>query len=348
MDSKDLYTCITCRVAFKDADFQRLHYKTDWHRYNLKRKVVDLPPVTSEAFQTRVTNIRNFNTQLEQDKSVYCKPCRKLFGNPNAYDNHLNSKKHKDSLKNYDESVDDIKQGSNKNEKKNEVLDESEEDVEEIDSDEWEEDVENPIDNNDCLFCSHHSKNFLKNLEHMTTAHSFFIPDIEFCVDVQGLLRYLGEKVVSGFMCLWCNEKGRTFHSVEAAKSHMTDKGHCKMLHEGVALAEYTDYYDYSTSYPDADEGVNADEEVDTNQLDDSEYQLVLPSGVKVGHRSLMRYYKQSITHKTALVPSRNTKKLHKVLATYRALGWTETQQEQAARKARDIHYLKRVQSKWY
>lgn len=31
----------------------------------------------------------------------------------------------------------------------------------------------------------------------------------------------------------------------------MTDKGHCKMLHEGIALAEYADFYDYSSSYPD-------------------------------------------------------------------------------------------------
>lgn len=46
-------------------------------------------------------------------------------------------------------------------------------------------------------------------------------------------------------MCLWCNETGRTFYSMEAARAHMVDKGHCKMLHEGLALAEYADYYDY-------------------------------------------------------------------------------------------------------
>lgn len=66
-----------------------------------------------------------------------------------------------------------------------------------------------------------------------------------------------------GFMCLWCNEKGRTFHSAEAARQHMIDKGHCKMIHEGVALAEYAEFYDYSSSYPDAErDDVNVDEEV--------------------------------------------------------------------------------------
>lgn len=45
----------------------------------------------------------------------------------------------------------------------------------------------------DCLFCSHHSKSLMKNLSHMTKIHSFFIPDVEFLVDLKGLIRYLGE-----------------------------------------------------------------------------------------------------------------------------------------------------------
>lgn len=43
------FTCISCHVVFKEANIQREHYRTDWHRYNLKRKVVDLPPVTAEG-----------------------------------------------------------------------------------------------------------------------------------------------------------------------------------------------------------------------------------------------------------------------------------------------------------
>lgn len=45
----------------------------------------------------------------------------------------------------------------------------------------------------DCLFCSHHSKSLMKNVAHMTKVHSFFIPDVEFLVDIKGLIRYLGE-----------------------------------------------------------------------------------------------------------------------------------------------------------
>jgi pre-60S factor REI1 len=49
-----LYTCITCRVGFGTSELQRGHYKTDWHRYNLKRKVAELPPVTADTFQQKV------------------------------------------------------------------------------------------------------------------------------------------------------------------------------------------------------------------------------------------------------------------------------------------------------
>ena len=44
--------------------------------------------------------------------------------------------------------------------------------------------------------------------------------------------------------------------------------------------------YDYTTSYPDQE---NPDEDVDLTNIDDTGFELVLPSGTKVGHRSLVR-----------------------------------------------------------
>jgi pre-60S factor REI1 len=51
--SSGLYTCLACQVAFQSAEGQRNHYKSDWHRYNLKRKVVTLPPVTLDQFNSK-------------------------------------------------------------------------------------------------------------------------------------------------------------------------------------------------------------------------------------------------------------------------------------------------------
>lgn len=48
-----IFTCISCQVAFQSPESQRAHYKTDWHRYNLKRKVVNLPPVTFSQFNEK-------------------------------------------------------------------------------------------------------------------------------------------------------------------------------------------------------------------------------------------------------------------------------------------------------
>jgi len=58
------------------------------------------------------------------------------------------------------------------------------------------------------------------------------------------------------------------------------------MIHEGEALLEYSDFYDYSSSYP-ADTPV-----VDYRIIEDVTSQLILPSGARIGKRSLMRYYR--------------------------------------------------------
>ncbi|CAH0722494.1 unnamed protein product, partial [Brenthis ino] len=371
------YTCITCQVLFKTADLQREHYKLDWHRYNLKRKVASIPPVTLEEFEERAKLHREQAENVDKDESIYCKCCSKLFNSKNTYNNHLNSKKHKlaeektlNDKKEEEESSDSnsfekveankssVQPGKfvvvNTEDSCDEDI-ETDSEIEELDSDEWEEcrikGSDSLIKPKDCLFCGHHSKNMVKNLKHMSESHSFFIPDIEYCVDVRGLLLYLGEKISQGFMCLWCNEVGRTFYSMEAAQAHMIDKGHCKMLHEGIALAEYADYYDYSASYPDHNEGednMDMDEEVEgPTTLGGEDFQLVLPSGVTVGHRSLMRYYKQNVTQNSQALVKKSDRKLHRLLGVYRALGWAPKEQALAAKKARDIHFMKRVQAKW-
>ena len=40
-------------VIFESPLALREHYKTDWHRYNLKRKVSGLPPISATSFQKR-------------------------------------------------------------------------------------------------------------------------------------------------------------------------------------------------------------------------------------------------------------------------------------------------------
>jgi pre-60S factor REI1 len=46
----------------------------------------------------------------------------------------------------------------------------------------------------------------------------FFIPEIEYLKDIEGLIKYLGEKISIGNTCIWCE---KTFYSIEATQAHM-------------------------------------------------------------------------------------------------------------------------------
>ncbi|GKT86287.1 LOW QUALITY PROTEIN: zinc finger protein Yan [Colletotrichum tofieldiae] len=91
------YTCNTCTVAYRNIDLQRGHMKSDWHRYNLKRRVASLPPIASEVFNEKVLQARAVQT-AEAEKALFersCDACQKSYSSENAYQNHLTSQKHK-------------------------------------------------------------------------------------------------------------------------------------------------------------------------------------------------------------------------------------------------------------
>lgn len=46
----DSLSCSFCNTVFEDQTQQRLHYKLDWHRYNLKQRLNGLKSVTEDAF----------------------------------------------------------------------------------------------------------------------------------------------------------------------------------------------------------------------------------------------------------------------------------------------------------
>ena len=88
------YTCNTCRAVLEDAEAQRAHYKTDWHRYNLRRKVAGMAPVSAEGFQERVRAQRALAEPESKGAATYCTVCSKKFASFKAYENHLRSRRH--------------------------------------------------------------------------------------------------------------------------------------------------------------------------------------------------------------------------------------------------------------
>ncbi|XP_076310003.1 cytoplasmic 60S subunit biogenesis factor ZNF622 [Tachypleus tridentatus] len=383
------FTCITCQAVFENSDIQRHHYKSDWHRYNLKRKVVELPPVTRDLFRQRVLAQTERRDEETSEETFNCEICHKYFGTKNAYNNHVKSKKHQVIVKERNKSVSEntAKQNLENIKKGLDEVEVREKDVENpvekcqhqkpshqqvdksqissfsnnvcingrkfvsvsqsVSSDsDWEscddeEEIRELLQPNECLFCSDRSENLEANVFHMSQEHSFFIPDIDYLIDLNGLITYLGEKISVGFRCLWCCDKGKTFNSARAAQQHMLDKGHCKMLHEGITLMEYSEFYDYSSSYPDKE--CNSDEEVNFKHIDEENWQLILPSGVSVGHRSLALYYRQNVPPSRV---HRNKCLINRVMTHYQILGWTGTTGESAIQKARDIKFMKKMQMK--
>jgi len=91
------FTCNTCQVAFRNSDLQKGHMRGDWHRYNLKRRVASLPPLSSEIFTEKVLQARAVTT-AQADKAGFergCEACQKSFYSENSYRNHIGSSKHK-------------------------------------------------------------------------------------------------------------------------------------------------------------------------------------------------------------------------------------------------------------
>lgn len=72
------YTCLSCSLAFVDATSQREHYATDLHRYNSKRRVAGLGPVTAEVYNGKVAVVKEVDAPVEEvvDKKLSCKACR--------------------------------------------------------------------------------------------------------------------------------------------------------------------------------------------------------------------------------------------------------------------------------
>jgi pre-60S factor REI1 len=105
----------------------------------------------------------------------------------------------------------------------------------------------------------------------MSLVHSFFIPDADYLIDISGLISYLALKILVGNICIFCNGQSREFRTTEAVWQHMVDKSHCKIAYDTEEdRLEISDYYDFTSSYPDFPE-IGLKKGVEDNVEEDSE-----------------------------------------------------------------------------
>ncbi|KAI7898748.1 C2H2 type zinc-finger-domain-containing protein [Cokeromyces recurvatus] len=276
-----MFTCLACQVAFPTSERQRNHYRTDWHKYNLKRKVANLLPVTAEQFNQKVLSQQAQNREeLEKQGLVYeCQLCKKSYFSENAFNNHIQSRKHIE-LQQKAINDEDTEMAFNKMDE-NPVTNEQRRRTTR---------VVNPL--LDCLFCCEEYSDFDTNLSHMLKSHGFFLPDIEYLKDKEGLIQYLSNKINKDYLCLYCNGRGKEWQSAAAVRAHMLDRGHCKMAYdESEDPEELLKYYHFDFT--------------EVNPMDiDKDHELALENGLKLGHRKFLKYYKRSHNRKIQGHPS--------------------------------------------
>ncbi|UKZ57357.1 hypothetical protein TrVGV298_011210 [Trichoderma virens] len=287
------YTCNSCQVAYRNIDLQKTHMKSDWHRYNLKRRVASLPPITAEIFTEKVLQARA-DTTAEADKAMFeraCEPCGKTYYSENAYRNHLLSQKHKqnkaNTTKKHDDETTSVMSSTFSLGEPASAADEDE-DVDSAAEDEFNQVIEglqkakvaeqrpSPVKRPAVPHPASESEAGTDSTPtpHMERFHGMFIPEKTYMVNLEGLIGYLQERIGEDHQCISC---GKFKNSLFAVQTHMRDKGHCKIPYstEDDQLA-IGDFYDFRSTYSDGEED---DDESDSGSTEDGN------GGAKLGAR---------------------------------------------------------------
>lgn len=317
--------------------------RSDWHRYNLKRRVAQLPAISETQFTEKVAAMTKAEAEepktralkkeerqkkreeLAEKKKQILDMARKAMqeGRKRELSDEVTTEEAKKDAK--DESKEEIKE-----EVKEEVKEETETEPteDELILIKLKNKVEIPPTT--CLFCkkTRDFDSIDENIAHMFKAHGLYMPEKKYLEDISGLLNYLGEKVGFGF-CIACNYQGRT---CEAAREHMILKRHMRIPYETEdERLEISQFYDFSLSYAprpivnaadvidDGDwEDVEGDDDNDDDNSDeellsqdDVIYRhgnsLVLPLGQVLGHRMHQRYYKQALVPEKLMTEGQGT-----------------------------------------
>lgn len=94
-DVSSTLLCNACQYTITTADDRTAHYRTEWHRYNIKRRVAGLQPINQSLFQQQIQLLNNKKLIESQNKvTSKCVLCNKLFHSDTAYVAHLSNKKH--------------------------------------------------------------------------------------------------------------------------------------------------------------------------------------------------------------------------------------------------------------
>ena len=220
------------------------HYKSDWHKYNLKRREANMPMLTHEEFSARLEAAMALRREREG---------RKARSGMDHLKDKSGSKNKKDKKKNNGEDRVSKRQLRQQERQGKMKVPAEEKETEENMMEEEETDIvqEEPpeIDPNQSLFDKFISSDVKSNIEYMYTTYGFFVPDRECLVDEEGFIGYCAEKIKIGQTCLYCQKMFRTW---KGCQKHMINSRHAKLRYEtGIDLDEFDVFYDFSADNAD-------------------------------------------------------------------------------------------------
>ncbi|WPK23535.1 hypothetical protein PUMCH_000776 [Australozyma saopauloensis] len=332
-----MYTCVTCGLQFDGLESQKSHMKSDWHRYNLKRRVAQLPAIDEETFVSKIAALTANNTDTASKASDSSQTNKRELRRQKK--DALEARKRellaaRDALQAKAASSQAVSEAASEQSTDAESQKPSEES--QVEEEELEEALiakrianKTEIPSTTCLFCPMKANKSFEtveeNVEHMFKLHGLYIPERKYLTSLDGLIGYLGEKIGLGNCCLVCSYQGR---NVEAVREHMLRKRHMRIPYELEAeKLEISDFYDFTTTY----DNVNSNAEVDGDEWEDvsgedddgndeeedfeednghymeSETSLHLASGAVIGHRLLAKYYRQNMKPERVLTEGQGT-----------------------------------------
>ncbi|AJV59001.1 zinc finger protein reh1 [Saccharomyces cerevisiae] len=281
--SSTFFTCNCCVIQFKTSDLQRYHMKTEWHRYNLKRRIANLPPIGAEQFaeKLQISEKEQAENQVDEFGFPVLKPVMNQSNVlPQKQKKPIKSKRGRkvgtNLLKRKDRDIAKEKQnrsvspsGSISSQLSNLTVgtentntDYGEDTVseygftsdsnyeyatsdEELDIADKPSDKENEkITITECIYCGKDNKEVERNVKHMFSEHGLFIPERSYLIDLNGLLEFLIKMIVIDHNCLCCNFHGSGLESIRA---HMASKRHCRLPYETKEERQlFAPFYDFT------------------------------------------------------------------------------------------------------
>ena len=213
------------------------HYKTPWHKYNLKRREASLPPLLESDFSARLSAAQAVHTE---------RTARRQNGTDQIGTSHLKNGKHqrgnRASTTTAASDSGSIDPSHPKGDGNDAMQLDGESRVAVTASRVSQKQVE--INPKQCLFDRHVSATVQANVDRMHRKYGFFIPDYEYLTDMTGLIGYCHEKVQLGNVCLYCH---RTFRTSRSCIQHMRNKNHTKLRYEmGIDLEDLDVFYDFT------------------------------------------------------------------------------------------------------